>query len=966
MQILIKEVKIINFGLHRQTEIKFPEKPVLIFAGANGSGKTQILEAILLALGYQSNRIRQVGFRTFIGRWGDTAFIELKLSNPMHEEERFIKHSNEKISEEIDKDEFTISCELTRSGIKYAINGKKSIKGINVSQQIIREIAELAGINPSSKLAFTAEDTVSNFAKESDRKKLETLLEAVGKKSYYDKLEELNQQLKEIEKEIDPLEKTLFLKRANLESMEKALEAFKERNRLLERLNYLEVELAWAKALQVQSTANELRKSKEQRERYMETIEEKINQQKNVLEKLKETREAVKKSLSEYKKSLTEIQGEKRSLEISVERLYREGLEIVKRIKELEKIVAKQEQKDRNALNRELTELKLKLSTVERELSNLTRERKALESRIREKELEETRRQHSPKKQQLRMTGWERTLVRDSIRFQKALKEKGINGVIGPIIELVELVADDSWEPSVKQAIGRYLFAFIAGNRESYYKAKRIYDEIFGKERSPILVVRYNSKMGNRERKKVEGIEGYADEFLVGPKEVKDFLKEVVSIGLAYDHDDPNILTDIAEKNRISILTKSGLDYYERFGGFTRPPAPVVSSLGREFQERGSQDVEKFDEKRMLEERLSSLMRKIIDLSQEKSKILQRINQIEKDLSKDIDLITSKKELEQLKKRKQELEEEAEKHKEELEIYEQSANNLITKIDELEEELRDLEARIFEAERTIASLSGELKRITQEIKEISKSLEVLEWELEEKISLAKEAGEQPENVRVSHVIEEEMIKIKTHLENIIGAEVNEAEVEKLRAEVADLEKYLEERKIHMQGLIEDINARLNRWAEDISELTSFLSAKVTELLAPTGIGQVSIRVKKVADPSQAELSIIVKGAGRPPRKFESLSGGEKVVLVTAILLSLHLRSETSIHGIDEFSQRLDPKNTALAFRILWETAKKTMEEDRVIMPQFLIFLPGISSQVELNEELVEVFYVGKAVSREEQ
>jgi hypothetical protein len=47
-----------------------------------------------------------------------------------------------------------------------------------------------------------------------------------------------------------------------------------------------------------------------------------------------------------------------------------------------------------------------------------------------------------------------------------------------------------------------------------------------------------------------------------------------------------------------------------------------------------------------------------------------------------------------------------------------------------------------------------------------------------------------------------------------------------------------------------------------------------------------------------------------------LSGGEKVLTVEALILSLHLQTESLVHAIDECTQRLDIKCKAQAFAMV--------------------------------------------------
>ncbi len=963
MEVLIQKLTIKNFGLHRETILDFPAKPVLIFVGANGSGKTQILEAILLAFGYQSARIRGAGFRKFIGPWGEKALIEIVVSNPINENgERKIIHPSNEINQILNSDSFVLSCELSAQGIIYAINGKKTFKGKKLTQSTIREIAHLAGINPTSKLAFTAEDTVTNFARESDRKKLETLLEAVGKQDYYSRLEELKIELHSIEKEIDPLEKTLILKKANLEAMERSLAALKERSRLLERLEYLKRELAWARVGQVEGTKKELETSIEQRKSIVQVFQNELEELQEKIRTLKASKESLTEELAEQKDIQSVLIGKKAELQHRKTMLQQELISLDKNLAMLREKVKQIGDSPRNMIDAKIKQLQSRLRQITKEYDLLSSQKKALEAKI-QKLKQEKYAEATSKNPSREMTNWEKTLLRDAGRFKYALSEARVSGILGPIIEEIELAADLSWEPSVKRAIGRYLFSFLAISRDAFYMAKKIYDKEFGKARSPILVVRFDSSMGKKREKKSFPKEsmGFADDLVVGPWEVKAFLKEVVNTVLIIDHENPNFLADLARKHQVAILTKSGYDYFERIGGFTRPPPPVHSRLGHPIPESKT-PVPSYPEKDALQEaqeQLTMTMQSLISITKTRSEIQDEVRALESILREQYAGKDYNKEIQELLEKQKEAQQKLEETKQSLSEVSEQIEKISHEILEKEALLKDIDSGIYESNLRIANIHGQLEQLRKELQRISQSQDILQKEYDSLLQEALAVGERPEQLRLPTVVEEELAKVKGHLESIVGGHIKEEDVERARKEINELEEYLEHRHKHMEGLKNDIEARLEQWKHDVTELTEYLSETITKLLEPTGVGEVIIRVRKAHDPSIAELSIMIRGAGRVERKFSSLSGGEKVMITTALVMALHLRSESAIHGLDEFSQRLDPRNTALAFEILHQSARLATTHASGFIPQYLIFMPGIHANINLDEELTEVFFIGR-------
>ncbi len=59
-------------------------------------------------------------------------------------------------------------------------------------------------------------------------------------------------------------------------------------------------------------------------------------------------------------------------------------------------------------------------------------------------------------------------------------------------------------------------------------------------------------------------------------------------------------------------------------------------------------------------------------------------------------------------------------------------------------------------------------------------------------------------------------------------------------------------------------------------------------------------------------------------------------------------NHSPIHAIDEFTQKLDKRNKALAFSMALATYKIS-KENRIITPQFILITPSLDD-VELSEE----------------
>ena len=57
--VVFQELFLENFMAHQSTHITFRDKPIIVVTGSNGSGKTQIIDALMLCLGLTPPRAKK-------------------------------------------------------------------------------------------------------------------------------------------------------------------------------------------------------------------------------------------------------------------------------------------------------------------------------------------------------------------------------------------------------------------------------------------------------------------------------------------------------------------------------------------------------------------------------------------------------------------------------------------------------------------------------------------------------------------------------------------------------------------------------------------------------------------------------------------------------------------------------------------------------------------------------------------
>jgi len=73
-------------------------------------------------------------------------------------------------------------------------------------------------------------------------------------------------------------------------------------------------------------------------------------------------------------------------------------------------------------------------------------------------------------------------------------------------------------------------------------------------------------------------------------------------------------------------------------------------------------------------------------------------------------------------------------------------------------------------------------------------------------------------------------------------------------------------------------------------------------------------------------------------------------------------NQSPIHAIDEFTQKLDKRNKALAFSMALATYNLA-KENRIITPQFVLITPMLDD-VELSEEFTHKVLIESKVKKE--
>ncbi len=958
-----------NFKMHKDTKLELSEVPIIVISGANGSGKTQILEALILAIGHTPSRIALSTFKELIGPFDNNSKITLKLNNPVLSDNRLFYSSDPDLTSFIDSDSFEIEIRINSEGsVQRRIISMKGNRR-EVTKRQIQNLMKNIGIYEDTMLNFTEEGYLGSFAEGSPHKKLDSLLVATGLKEVFSSYVESKKKVEEKEKEYSPLSLQYERELNKLEKLRENFDRIQKKRELVTRYELVERELTWFLALENQAQLEKVKKQ-------INFKDNELNELDTENRKIESDFGIVKESLERLNSDIVDEKSNVRDFSDKKNRLEGQKDEKITRINILEKEISDLENKLENFGNIQSNEglerkrvLQNSLSSIKEREKQLDNELETSQNDLKRKITEEIKikeRIADRSNQYGNISDYERRLIKDSILFKEKIQSSRFKKeIIGPIYEIISIKPGfEEYTTVIKTAIGRYLFGFIATSHEAYYESKRLYDELFPSFKPNFTVGRVlEEEKGPKPNflvqlaleTKPSGIVDYAINLIDSPFQVKIYLKRFVRTLLASSSISSNLLTDYAKKYRTNILTTDSKSFYLSQEAFSRPPSAYNIKLGV--------GLEKYQTVERIREQLYSVQSDIERLTEDKIRINREIVDFENErrdlenLLKPWNLGKNELENEFLKLEQLKNTAEAQIRSEQIGI-----NNLGSNITSISSNLLEVETALIEKERTYSSKKNEYNQLDDQIQlyrtkreKIIRQLEFLNAEfieLDEQhqilIKNAQDKGSPPETIRENQEdIFSEYNQIKGQLELLeITPDISQEVIEKQENHVNLIKIEAQKAEEHLKNLRDDLDKRISEWEGGLHNIVTHLNKMLNLLLKDTFMN-ISIQIKNYNDERNAGLYIEAETKG-DNRKYRQLSGGEKTLLAQAIILALHMINHSPIHAIDEFTQKLDRKNKALAFSMALLTYRLA-KESRIITPQFILITPSLDD-IELSEE----------------
>lgn len=929
--VVFRRIRLVNFVIHRDTTIQLDESPVVLITGSNGSGKTLILDALLLAIGVESRRAQRQRNSAFIGRFGKYAEVELELNNFQINGRRVLRSPDTALAKLLNKDVVSIRLRIHNTNrVSYWLNGQRSVNGHQIARKDIRKLFQAAGLFGDSPLAVTEAETLDHFASQSPRRKFETLLNETGLRDWMEKLEEARLLVLQAKANVKPLEYRIRHEQQRLQVLKTAYEAFQQKQQLQQRQKDLDIEAAWAEVAYREKLATQLQSQ-------ITTLDNQLTGENGKLGKLNSRQANLQDKLGAIetkREKLLATMNKLRDQQMQSQG-HRQGLE-----NELNALKARTER-----YTKRQKPAKTKIDSIQKELDGFVSERDQLDDQLAQVRQDIASTEEGLFSQPQRYPHFEEKILRACLRFRSELDKIALSdSVIGPLFTLIRMKPKYAqYETAVKLALGRYTYSFIALNREVFVEAKNLYDRLWPHEKPDLVVARTNPTTAiTRDRPAVSSpVIGWAADLIEGDLYAISFLSRVVNTAIAEEGADPNTLVDATQKLNSNIITSEGSSHYLRIGAFARPPRPVTVSLDIALHELGlTHDVaDRRHQLRELREHEAHLMRDRMRINAEISQLRSTLQDLRAahilQLSgeeRTAFITDAAHRITELQQQILELETRCDALSQDYQDCNSDLSPLNSRQQEIAGQLHTLSSRQSRRQAEIERLSDELKQREDEYEHLMKQTKDFR-------KGATKLAERPEVVREPSAIRDEQIQIQAMIDTITATAEDRHAFEEQEKVVSQLQEYLTQRQLHLENLMTDVDRRLLEWRRQLERTVETLNQRMNQLLSHF-LKQVKLLIRFPDEPSRAELHLQLainrKGEWRT---YQEMSGGERVLATQTFILALHTLAKSPLHVIDEFTQRLDEASRAAILSVVQRALDLTQQES-LIHPQFLLMAPS--------------------------
>ncbi|MFH1664158.1 MAG: AAA family ATPase [archaeon] len=867
----IGKLRLKNFKSFRKAVIPF-SKGFTTIAGSNGSGKSNILDAIMFVLGMTSLKMMRASKLVDLvnnDAKEDYALVEIELKQ---------KDKNYVLSRTIDKQGKSV----------YRIEGKRST--LNETTSLLNEL----GISASG-YNIVVQGDVTRIIEMNSTQRREIIDDLAGLTEFDEKKDESLKELEKVNTKTKEINIVLKERETYLDELEKEKKAATEHKELTK-------EFRQAKATIIRK---EIKKIKDSMQENTAKIE-KIGEKKDAMEKQKKEAEEEEKKLQEKTEEINnriieskektysgvgmeieEKKSEKKILEEKIESKKEQISRLKNRIHSITEKQAKSRERQ-DEMKKSLETIKEKIDGAKESLTEKEKQAEKEQERINsikekinetEKELEEknsvlekekekyySRKSETEKfEKEIKMHSGFLKEIQEDINNQK-LKQKAVSlkETEKKLKEMEKELSEENEKPEI---------------REKILKLKKIKEKL---EREVKEILKTLDELASTEREeRIEKEKDKAESLLEETRKEKEKINELLEKIKKEKEETKKELNELKEE----VLLESNLmQEVNRQKMLLKELEIKRDSINESLKEKEETKSDSGNEIQETEEEIAETEKKI-------SETEEKITETEKKI-KSLTI-----ELEKQNKQSHVLYEEKEK--------------IMKKINEVKERKTKNEsslAKIFreENEARIDNSKNEVR--TQDLEE-----ELTAFSEETSIE-GKELGE----------LKERLVRIEKRI-NELGA-VNLKAIDSFEGqtkeliEIRDKARKLDEERIAVLDMIEKIEIkRATAFMDCFNEINSNFKKMYFSLAEKEG----TLKLTNEADTMNSGLLIEAKYDSEKMINIDSMSGGEKTLTALAFLFSIQLFRPAPFYIFDEADAALDQSNSLKLSKMITEICKKS-------------------------------------------
>ena len=920
----IKKMVIQGFkSFAQRTELPF-DQGINVIIGPNGSGKSNVSDALCFVLGRLSIKSMRAA------KAANLLFQGSKERKPSQEASVELFIDNEDRAFAVDASEVTIKRTVRRNGMSiYKINHETK------TRQEILELLAQAGIDPNG-FNIVLQGEISKFIKMHGEERRKIVEEVAGisiyesrKQKSLSEIEKTEQKLKEVNAVLR--ERTIYLR--NIEQERKQALRFKELEKTVR-----------------QCKASIINRNIEERKKEIEGIESEINKDKKYRDKIRK----------------------------EIEQINTEIIAVENKINEINQFIQKTTGYERESLNEEITELKIKIASSHARKENF--EKKIVDNDIRKRELEnsikslesevELLKKESPKvsrrqedlkkkKQELEKIQDEREKIqsaqselnslKDRVRDKERLAEK-IQNESKFIFNQIKQASEEISSKTIDEChshITKLKFSIESLQKEilKISEAKMQIEKHISVAEAEI---ERNKNLRTRMPKSdscplcqsklteshITHVLTYAEERIKKAQEEKENLLKELEVQDEKANESKNAMQNaektLSEKRLDLIKLNSIEEKKQRMKRLMEDEAQIKKEL-TEIEETRKKIEKRLLEKETIEKKYQDLFYEMQELSSRTDEsldtaILYKERELENTKNVVRTIVKDRKEIEEeiarisaaLKENEKQL---AEKEKA-SKLLSEKFNKFFEERTSLQEKVKNKNILLVNEQNAMSRLDDAINNHKITIARISAEIESMDFEMREFKDIELIPGSR-------QALQERMGKSEDILKEIGSVNMRALEVyDAIKEEydrIAEKVSQLEKERDEILKIIDEIDIKKKRtFMKTFNSLNELFTRNFSELSVK---GRAFLEIENKEDIFAGGINITIKIAQGKYFDVTSLSGGEQTLVALSLIFAIQEYKPYHFYILDEIDAALDKRNSELLSNLL----KKYMKSGQYIV-----------------------------------